>query len=261
LISQYQYKGKTIIESGGQVNFWRPMNDNDYGAGSNRKLRVWHDAGKTEPVKFAVREANGIYTITFERMLLNGDARFTQQYTIDAAGTITVDNRFEKIKGEHPMMPKFGTCWIVAKSFDRLTYYGRGPWENYIDRNSAAYIGLYRSTVDEQYYPYGRPQENGNKTGVRWLSLTDKNGTGLKITGTIPLEFSALHYSIDDLDPEPELKQYHAGELEKRSEIYLNVDYRQMGVAGIDSWYSLPLEQYRIKYDNYQYTYVLQPIN
>ena len=91
--------------------------------------------------------------------------------------------------------------------------------------------------------------------------LTDKNGTGLKITGTIPLEFSSLHYSINDFDPGQELKQYHAGELERRSEIYLNVDHRQMGVAGIDSWYSLPLEQYRVYYDNYQYSYVIKPIN
>jgi beta-galactosidase len=73
------------------------------------------------------------------------------------------------------------------------------------------------------------------------------------------VEFSALYYSIDDLDPEIERKQYHSGELEKRKEIYLNVDYRQMGVAGIDGWYSLPLKQYQIQYDSYQYTFVIQP--
>jgi len=259
LMTQYQYKGKTIIENGGQVNFWRPMTDNDHGAGLNRRLRIWHDTGKTEPVKVTITEANGVYTITSERVLLNGDAQFTQQYTVDATGTVTIDNVFEKIQGEHPMMPKFGTCWVISKPYDRLTYYGRGPWENHIDRNSAAFVGLYQSTVNEQFFPYGRPQENGNKTEVRWLSLTDKNGTGIKIMGTVPLEFSALHYSIDDLDPEMERKQYHSGELERRNEVYLNVDYRQMGVAGIDSWSALPLEAYRINYDSYRYSFIIQP--
>ena len=142
-----------------------------------------------------------------------------------------------------------------------MTYYGRGPWENYIDRNSATRVALYKSTVNEQYFPYARPQENGNKTDVRWLSLTDRKGNGLKITGELPLEFSALHFSINDLDPAPEPDQYHAGELGKRKEIYLNVDYRQTGVAGVDSWGSLPLEQYRVNYDSYQYRYVIQPVD
>jgi beta-galactosidase len=259
LIKSYQYKGQTLLTSGPQVNFWRPMTDNDYGAGSNSKLRVWHDAGKTETATVRVLQEAGAYQIVSEKSLLNGDAKFTQTYTIDGAGTIVVDNHFEKIKGEHPILPKFGNILIVPKQFNHLSYYGRGPQENYIDRNSGANLGIYKSTVDEQFHPYGRPQENGNKTGVRWLTLTDKKGKGLKITGNLPLEFSALHYSMDDLDPEQERKQYHAGELVKRSEVYLNVDYRQMGVAGIDSWASLPLDKYRIPYASCQYTYSIQP--
>jgi beta-galactosidase len=259
LIKNYLYKGQHLLAGGVQVNFWRPMTDNDYGAQSNRNLRIWHDTGKNEPVAVSIKQEGETYKIETEKSLLNGDARFTQTYTVDAEGTIVVENCLEKIKGEYPLLPKFGTILVIPKQYNNLTYYGRGPWENYIDRNSAAAIAVYKSTVDEQYFPYGRPQENANKTDVRWLSLTDKKGRGLKITGELPLAFSALHFSIDDLDPAPELNQYHAGELEKRNEIYLNVDYRQMGVAGIDSWGSLPLEQYRIKYDNYRYTYIIQP--
>ncbi|MDR2087668.1 MAG: DUF4981 domain-containing protein [Dysgonamonadaceae bacterium] len=260
LIKNYTYNGQTLITSGAQVNFWRPMSDNDYGAQSNRKLRIWHDTGKKEPATVTIARENETYKIVAEKSLLNGDARFIQTYTIDGEGAIVVENRFEKIGGEYPMLPKFGTILVVPKQYGNLTYYGRGPWENYIDRNSAAAIAEYKSTVDEQYFPYGRPQENANKTAVRWLSLTDKKGKGLKITGEYPLEFSALYFSIDDLDPAQELDQYHAGELEKRNEIYLNVDCRQMGVAGTDSWGSLPLKQYRINYDNYHYTYLIQPV-
>jgi beta-galactosidase len=259
LIKKYTYKGNVLITGGAQINFWRPMTDNDFGAGSNRKLRVWQDAGKTEPATVTVKETGGVYTLVVEKTVLNGDAQSIQTYTIDGSGSITVNNQFKKIKGDYPMMPKFGTILTLPKQYDQLTYYGRGPWENYNDRHTAAPVGLYKSSVDEQFFPYVRPQETGNKTDVRWFSLTDKKGRGVKITGELPLSFSALYYSIDDLDPAQELDQYHAGELTKRNEIYLNVDDRQMGMAGIDSWGSLPLPHYRIPYDSYQYTYSIQP--
>jgi beta-galactosidase len=258
-IKSYTYSGQTLI-GGGQANFWRPMTDNDHGAGLNNKLRVWHDAGKTEPATVKITQEGETYKIVAEKSLLNGDAKLTQTYTIDGNGTIAVENSFEKIAGEHPMLPKFGACFVVPKQYSNLTYYGRGPWENYIDRNYSANVGIYKSTVDEQFFPYVRPQETGNKTDVRWFSLTDKKGKGLKIIGELPIEFSALFYSIDDLDPEKDRNQRHAGELTKRNEIYLNVDYRQMGVAGINSWGTLPLEQYRVKYGSYRYAYVIQPI-
>ncbi|MDR0612818.1 MAG: DUF4981 domain-containing protein [Dysgonamonadaceae bacterium] len=261
LIKSYVYKGQKLITSGAQVNFWRPMTDNDYGAQLNRELRIWHTIGKTEPAKVQVSQESETWKIETEKSLLNGDARFIQTCTIDGEGAIAVENRFEKIRGEYPFLPKFGNILVIPNQYNKLTYYGRGPWENYIDRNSATRVALYKSTVNEQYFPYARPQENGNKTDVRWLSLTDRKGNGLKITGELPLEFSALHFSINDLDPAPEPDQYHAGELGKRKEIYLNVDYRQTGVAGVDSWGSLPLEQYRVNYDSYQYRYVIQPVD
>ncbi|MDR2813759.1 MAG: DUF4981 domain-containing protein [Prevotellaceae bacterium] len=261
VIKSYAYNGQKLIgDGGGQINFWRAMVDNDHGAGSNNNLRVWRDAGKTEPTTVKVTQEGEAYKIVAEKSLLNGDAKLTQTYTVDGSGAIAVENSFEKIKGEYPMIPKFGACFVIPKQYGNLTYYGRGPWENYADRSYAANVGLYKSTVDEQFFPYVRPQENGNKTDVRWLSLTDKKGKGLKITGELPIEFSALFYSIDDLDPEKDRKQYHSGELTKRNEIYLNVDYRQAGVAGINSWGALPLEQYRVKYGSYRYAYVIQPV-
>jgi beta-galactosidase len=281
LMKEYKYKGQTLLVSGAQANFWRAMTDNDHGAGSNRKLREWFDAGKTETPEVVVQEGvtdkiavnqylsgNGVvinqayapYQVTVKRDLFGGDATITQIYTIHADGVILVENDFVKKQGQHTIMPKFGNILVVANPYRNLTYYGRGPWENYIDRNYSADMGVYTGTVDEQYFPYVRPQESGNKTDVRWLTLTDKKGQGIKITGDVPLEFSALPYALEDLDPEQERNQYHSGELDKRKEIYLNVDFRQMGVAGIDSWWSLPLEQYRVNYDSYSYKYTIAPV-
>jgi beta-galactosidase len=256
LIKEYKYDGKTLIVSGPQVNFWRAMTDNDHGAGSNRNLREWFNAGKTEKPEITISSTNP-YKITVKRNLFGDDAVITQTYTVYSDGKILVENDFVKKQGQHAMMPKFGNILVISNTCRNLTYYGRGPWENYIDRNYSSDMGLYSSTVDEQYFPYIRPQESGNKTDVRWLTLTDKKGNGIKITGNIPLEFSALPYSLDDLDPEQERNQYHSGELTKRQEIYLNVDFRQMGVAGINSWGALPLDPYCLQYDSYSYKYVI----
>jgi beta-galactosidase len=199
--------------------------------------------------------------ITVTRSLLDGDAVLTQTYAVDSDGKVSVENDFATKPGtQHAMMPKFGNILMVANPYRNLAYYGRGPWENYIDRNYASDMGLYTSTVDEQYDPYVRPQESGNRTDVRWLTLTDRKGQGVKITGDTPFEFSALPYSLADLDPEDERNQYHSGELTRRMDIYLNVDYRQMGVGGIDSWGALPLEKYRLPYDSYRYRYTIEPV-
>ncbi|MDR0668184.1 MAG: DUF4981 domain-containing protein [Prevotellaceae bacterium] len=259
-LKNYTSKGHTLIASGAQVDFWRPMIDNDHGAGLNRSLRIWRDAGQSEAASVTVRPVGASYRITVVKSLLNGDARLTQTYTVSSNGAVVVDCRFEKIGGDYPMMPRFGARFLLPKQFDNLAYYGRGPWENYIDRRYAAHLRVHKSTVDEQYFPYARPQENGHKTDVRWLALTDKRGNGIKIAGLAPIEFSALRFAPDDLDPELERKQYHAGELEKRDEIYLNIDYRQMGVGGVDSWGAWPLEPYRLDYGDYAYSYVIRPL-
>jgi beta-galactosidase len=259
LMKEYKYNNRTLIVSGAQVNFWRAMTDNDYGAGSNRTLREWFDAGKTEKPEVTVAEGKQC-VITVTKKLFGDDARITQTYTVAANGRILIENDFVKLRGQHAMMPKFGNIIVVGGAYRNLTYYGRGPWDNYIDRRYSADIGLYSGTVDEQYFPYVRPQESGNRTDTRRLTLTDKRGQGIMITGNIPIEFSALPYSLDDLDPELERRQYHSGELTGRSEIYLNIDFRQMGVAGIDSWGALPLDQYILKYDSYRYKYTIEPV-
>ncbi len=149
----------------------------------------------------------------------------------------------------------------VNKKFDRIKWYGRGPWENYSDRKTASLIGSYSQTLQEQYFPYARPQESGNKTDVRWISLTDAKGKGLRFEFTDSLlSVAALPYNIDDLDPEARKRQYHSGELVQRNKIFMHVDLKQLGLQGIDSWGSWPLKEYWIKPGNYQYSYLIRPM-
>jgi beta-galactosidase len=262
-MTAYTANGQTVLVQGPQPSFWRAPTDNDIGAGFNRSLRMWRNAYEGGKVLRAdvKQAANGAYEVSFKKSLVNGDAEAEQIFTVFGDGSIKVDNRFTAVKGKYPMLMRIGNDLQVAKEFDQVQWYGRGPWENYWDRKAASLVGLYKQTLDEQYFPYARPQESGNKSDVRWASLTNKIGKGLKIVfADSLLNVSALPYSLDDLDPETDKKQYHSGELVKRDRIHMKVDLQQLGLQGIDSWGSRPLEEYRIPYKNQQYSYWIVPV-
>lgn len=263
LMTAYTANAQTLITQGPQPSFWRAPTDNDIGAGFNKSLRMWRNAyeqGMIVEAK-AVQNKNGTCEVMFRKALVNGDAEVEQTFTVFGDGSVKVDNRFTAIKGKSPLLLRVGTDLQLNKQVDRIQWFGRGPGENYWDRKSASLVGLYKQTVDEQYFPYARPQESSNKSDVRWASFTDKKGKGLKIVfADSLLNFSALPYSLDDLDPEADKKQYHSGELTKRDAIYLHVDLQQTGLQGMDSWGSWPLEQYRIPYKNNQYSYWIVPV-
>ena len=142
-----------------------------------------------------------------------------------------------------------------------FTYYGRGPYENYIDRWSASYLGIYEQSTDRQFFPYVRPQESGNKCDVRWLELTDDEGRGVRVEGLQPLSVSALPYRSEDLDPGlGTKKQMHYSDIEPRREVVLHVDLAQRGLGGDNSWGASPHPQYRLTEDSYTYGYVIHPL-
>ncbi|QEC58409.1 DUF4981 domain-containing protein [Flavisolibacter ginsenosidimutans] len=262
-MTRYAINGKTLLVKGPQPSFWRAPTDNDIGAGFNKSLRMWRNAyeqGKILEAKASQKE-DGTCELVFRKSLLNGDAETKQTFTLFGDGTVKVDVSLLAIKGKYPLLMRMGTDLQAVKLYGNIQWYGRGPWENYWDRKSASLVGLYKQTIDEQYFSYARPQESGNKSDVRWAAFTDKKGKGFKIVfaGSL-LNVSALPYSLDDLDPEADKKQYHSGELTKRDTIYLHVDLQQTGLQGMDSWGSWPLEQYRIPYKNQQYSYWIVPL-
>ena len=261
LLNNYIFNGKVLIEKGAQVNFWRAPNDNDYGANTQIKNREWMEAGKTESVKSSIKKTSkNIFELIFEKNIFDGDVVYTQTYKIDGNGVIKITNDFKVIKGEHKNLLKFGNELILPETIKNITWYGKGPFEAYADRQHAAKVGLYKSTVADQYFPYIRPQETGNRLDVRWVELLSSNGSGIKIYGEKLLNISALNFSMEDLDSGKRKTQKHAGELIPRKEVYLNVDGFQQGLGSINSWGAKPLDPYILPYKSYHYSYWVVPV-
>lgn len=258
ILTSYKLKGEEIIQQGPAPAFWRAPTDNDIGAGFNRNLRMWRNAydSGTNLKTTVTKISEAAYQITISKELVKGDAQHVQIFTVYGDGRIKVENNFTAVKGKYPLLLRAGNDIIINKDFSNITWYGRGPGENYWDRKTNTFIGQYKQTVDEQYYPYARPQESGNHTEIRWVSFSNAKGRQVQfIFADSLLSFSALPYNIDDLDPEMNKKQYHSGELNKCNETYLHIDLNQTGLQGIDSWGSMPLQQYRVPFKNYSYSY------
>lgn len=263
IMTSYRFQGRQLIHQGPQPSFWRAPTDNDIGAGFNRSLRPWRNAYQKGRLVHALasQQEDGSCEIVFKKSLLEGDAVVEQVFRIFGDGSVRVHNSFTALKGKHSLLMRVGTDLQLADELDQVQWYGRGPGENYWDRKAASTVGLYKQMVSEQYFPYARPQESGNRSDVRWVSLTDRKGLGLKfIYADSLLNFSALPYSLDDLDPEVEKKQYHSGELDPRDTVFMHVDLQQLGVQGIDSWGAKPLEEYRIPYRDHQYSFWIVPL-
>jgi beta-galactosidase len=263
ILKSYVLKGMSMLANGPQPSFWRAPTDNDIGAGFNKNMRMWRNAyqeGKLTEAKVTTVNAQQI-DVLFSKSLVNDDAIIKQKLSVYANGSIRVDNQFEAVKGKYKLMMRIGNDLQVNKQLDQIKWYGRGPGESYWDRKTGSLVGVYNQTINDQYYAYARPQESGNKSEVRWYTVTNKKGNGLRIefAGDL-LNCSALPYSIDDLDPEADKKQYHSGELVARDEIYMHIDMQQTGMQGMDSWGGWPLEKYRIPFANQQYSYWIKPI-
>jgi beta-galactosidase len=263
LLKNYTYNKAQLLQHGPEPAFWRAPTDNDIGAGFNRSLRKWRNAyAEGKLIASAINNnADGSYTVNFKKELLNAEATVEQLITVFADGTLKVDNRLTAVKGKYPLLLRVGTNLELNDQYQNIQFYGRGPWENYWDRKTASLVGVYNQKVKDQYFNYARPQESGNKTEVRWVNFTNKKGEGLQFVYEKDLlSFAALPYSLDDLDPEQDKKQYHSGELTLRNKVYLHMDLQQTGLQGIDSWGAMPLKKYRIPYTNQQYSYWIKPI-
>ncbi|MBN1339786.1 MAG: DUF4981 domain-containing protein [Bacteroidales bacterium] len=161
---------------------------------------------------------------------------------------------------EMPELPRFGMRMIVPGKYSHVRWYGRGPHENYSDRNGSSLVGYYESSAGAQYFPYIRPQENGYKTEVRWVALQDESGKGLMIAGDPLLCFSALNYTTEDLDQGVKKNYRHTCDLVPGDFISVNADYGQTGVGGDDSWGARPHPEYTLHYGHYRYTFTLRPL-
>lgn len=257
-ITSWQFSGKELIHSGPEPNFWRAPTDNDRGNKMHERCAVWRTAGKERQIaRVALQAINDRQLkITVESVFAAAQSAMTTIYTIFGNGEVEVENQFKPGNSELPELPRLGMHLILPVEFDQMTWYGRGPHETYWDRKTGAAVAVYQGTVAEQYYPYSRPQENGNKTDVRWVSLTNQSGIGILAVGQPLLSVSALHNSIEDF-----ATGLHTPDIKKRELVFVNLDYAQMGVGGDTSWGARTHPEYTLPAREYHYKFSLRPFN
>lgn len=275
-LSSLDYGNGNIILKGITSNFWRATTDNDFGFNMPKHFGIWKKATenkaltslvlKNETSTYDVLSAKGIsleeHSIHLESKYKLPDdiATLQMSYKIDASGQIMVKCALLNVKNGLPNMPRFGTNFIVDKSLNQVNWYGRGPLENYQDRKTSQFVGHYKASVSELYYPYIRPQENGYRTDIRWVTFTDTKGHGIKIMGSEFLSFSTHHQYNSDFDAGETKQQRHTIDIIERDLVNINIDHAQMGVGGDTSWWTRPLEQYQIKAKDQSFSYYFTPI-
>jgi len=260
-LDNYRVDGKDVLSQAPEINFWRAPTDNDFGNGMPRKCNVWRNAGDTKQLKdFQIKEENSSVSVSAHYFLRDVESDYFLTYTIDPSGALVIEAEYKAGRNELPEMPRFGLLFTLPSEFDYFSYYGRGPLENYTDRNFSSFVGEYQYRVSEQKCPYVRPQEFGNRTDIRWFTLKNSREEGIKIEGLQPLSVSALNNRPEDLDPGLTKKQQHPIDVTKRFNVTLAVDLAQRGLGGDDSWSLLPHEPYRLTGKSYKYGFVIKPL-
>ncbi|GHU56213.1 beta-galactosidase [Bacteroidia bacterium] len=241
-----------------RLNFWRAPTDNDFGSNENYNLRLWDAAGYNITYTFKeTQEKDGKLSVIYQGKLKGIEALVNLTYTVNKDGSLTIDAQYKALADDLPEMMRFGMIILLPKEYNDFTWYGRGPWENYVDRHDDTFMGIWNGKVEDQAFKYYRPQETGNKTDVRWLTLKNGSGNGIRIDGAQPLSVSALNNLPEDFDPGMTKKQQHASDILPRNQVVLSVDLFQRGLAGTNSWGARPLDKYRFTEKEYQYSYTI----
>lgn len=260
MLVDYAYKGCSPLSQYPEPAFWRAPTDNDFGNRMPQLCGVWRTAHVNRKVQDVSVEDEGSQGVVVKVKWILTDIQvpYMLEYRIYRDGTIGLCGSIDMTGRRLPELPRFGMRMEVKAGYEKLSYYGRGPWENYSDRCHSSFIGYYEDTVANQYYPYIRPQETGNKTDVRWLSLSNEQGLSLKVTGLQLIAFSALHVTPEDLDPGLTRKMQHAVDVIPQKNICLHVDLKQRGLGGDNSWGMFPHNEYRLLDNKYSYQYLLK---
>jgi beta-galactosidase len=244
-------------------NFWRAPTDNDMGAGLQRRFAEWKEPGmrlKKEGLK-CVKEGNNV-VVTAEYELPRLECTLLMKYILTADGQLIVNQSLKagENKEKKPHLFRFGMQMVMPDDYANIEYYGKGPGENYIDRNNDETIALYTQKVADQYHPYVRPQESGNKTEVRYWRVLDNAGKGLEFYGTEALNATALNYLQSDLDDGWDKDQRHSGDLTPRDFTVVSIDKQQFGLGSVNSWGAWPRREYQMPYGDYEYTFVIRSV-
>lgn len=235
--------------------FWKPANDNQRQSNYARTMGVWRNVAANRVVDGVdVAKPEGLVTLHFRMNLPDVGADYILKYTLNSRGQIQVEADYQPKQEKIPKIPKFGMRIRIPEKYQTISWYGRGVFENYPDRKTAAFIGLYAATLDNFRTDYAVPQDNGNRCDVRWCSLADQQGNAIRVSGLQPLCFRAWPYTEEELE-----KAKHPFDLPTREFINLNIDLNIHGVGGDDTWGAQTMEKYTYPGNQpYHYGFVLE---
>ena len=258
-LASLKFKGAELIVSPLRPDFWRAQTDNDRGRNMPGSQGVWRTAHQGAEVASFTADtvAPNRVVVKIAHTLPKVSVTWETTYTVLGSGDVLVDVGFKPAADKKlPKLPRLGMQMVVPAGFERITWLGPGPQETYIDRMDAR-VGVYDGTVEQQFFAdYTEPGETGNKVDVRWLALRNSRGAGLLAVGLPLLSANALHYGTEDLNAGE-----HPYELPHRDTITLNLDFKQQGVGGDDSWGAWPHDEYMIPCQAYSYRFRLHPLS
>ncbi|MCW0481851.1 glycoside hydrolase family 2 TIM barrel-domain containing protein [Gaoshiqia sediminis] len=258
-LSSYQWNGEEQLFEPLLPHFTRPLTDNDErGWKPQKKLKVWYDANpKLTNVSTEIM-ADGLVQVRSQYDIVSDSATCTVVYTLRGNGALKVEYEL-KVSAELPNIPKVGMQCGIFDGYRQISWYGKGPLENYIDRNHGFEAGIFSLPIDQFIEPYVMPQENGNRTDVRWMYLSNEQKTkGLLVVADSLLSMSAWPWTEANIN-----EARHTNELKESGYLTLNIDLKQMGVGGNDSWSDVaqPELQYQIKAGDFRYAFYLMPMS
>ena len=268
-------EGLELLNEGPKPNFWRAPTDNDFGNNLDKRAHYWQNIwDRSEKHKISMKKSGNhiefglSVELPDEKGIKVADYRIL--YEISSKGEVKLNCEINISEDSKVEMPRFGVNMLMPREFDHIEWYGRGPHESYWDRKSSAFVDLYSGSVADQYWPYLRPQENGNKTDVRWLKITNEEGRGILFKGTQLLSVSAHHNIMEDFEsPErtdglqvegKKVVNRHTIDVMPRDLTSVNIDYKQMGVGGDNSWGALTHPQYRLTEKSYSYGFIMKTL-
>jgi beta-galactosidase len=256
-VESWMVDGTELIRAGPRPNFWRAPTDNDRGNGWPERCAPWKAATANWKVTASAisQPMPARVEVRFDGSFADVESTNKVTYTVLGNGDIVVGHDFTPGGLEFDEVPRFGMQIVVPGGFETVTWYGRGPHESYWDRKAGARVGVWSGSVDDQFVDYSEPQENGNKTDVRWVSLTNNDGAGLMVMGAPLVDFSVHHYTTRDLETAK-----HSYQMEYREDVTFNIDMKQTGVGGDTSWGARTHDQYTVWSEPMSFSFRLRPL-
>ncbi len=258
-----KHNGREFLKSGLMPNFWRPLTDNDVANKLGIRAATWKEATQNmtlESIKTTPKGNQTLVSVIYN--LKEQDSKILIDYLVFANGVVDVSYTLDVKRGDLPQIPRVGMYMILNAEYDQMTWFGRGPHENYWDRKTSANIDLYKMDVWSQFEAYIRPQETANKSDVRWFALQNESGEGLLFKGKQELNASAWNFPLEDIDYVPfNIERKHGGSIQKKDMVWVNIDYKQMGVGGDNTWGAQTHPEYTITPEKMSYGFTIIPVN